>query len=259
MKSNAIVRIVIYSLVILLLIGLLLAGMGIGSYVISLGSGSGETVTGKTGTVRADQVKDLEIEWAAGSITIQTGETDEITFSESGNFSEDQAMAYELKGDTLKLQYSKATVQIGFVSIPSKDLVITVPKDWVCQELELDGASLEMDINGLTIGQLDIDGASNTVTMNGIVNQLDCDGASCEITLNTVETPSRISIDGASCQVNLTLPEDCGFRVEVEGLSCSFHSDFTANYSNGRYTYGDERCYITADGLSCEVNIYKAK
>lgn len=259
MKSNAIVRIVIYSLVILLLIGLLLAGMGIGSLSFRIGSGSGEVVTGKTASVSAEQVTDLKIEWASGSITIQTGETDEITFTESGSFSEEHAMAYALKDGTLKLQYAKASVQIGFISIPSKDLVITVPKDWVCQELELDGASLDMDINGLTIEQLEINGASNTVTVHGSVKELDCDGASCEITLNSTNSPSKIDIDGASCQLNLTLPEDCGFRVELEGLSCSFHSDFAANHSNGRYTYGNEHCYITADGLSCEVNIYKAQ
>lgn len=252
MKTNAIVRIVIYSVVILLLIGLLLMGLGIGTFVFSFGSGTGEVVNGGEGSVAADSVSKLKIDWASGSVIIQTADTDQITFSESGSFSEDQAMAYSVRNGTLKLSYSKASVQIGFVSLPSKDLVITVPKDWVCKELELDGAALEMEINDLTVELLDIDGASNEITFNGNLTNLECDGASCEIQVVTTSWPSKIDLDGASCNLDLTLPADCGYRVDMDGLSCSFRSDF-----GGGNVYGNEHCYITADGLSCEINIHK--
>lgn len=258
MKTNAIVRVVIYSLVILLLIGMLLMGLGVGTYIFTFRSGSGQHINGEKMSIPADQVSDLHIEWAAGSILIQTADTDQITFSESGNFSEDYAMVYTLKGDTLKLEYSNAAVQIGFVSTPSKDLVITVPQNWTCEELELDGAALEVEINGLTIKGFDIDGASNEIDFTGSLEILECDGAACELTLNCQTKPWKIDLDGASIQMELLLPEDCGFQVQMDGLSCSFRSDLECTSSNGDYAYGDRYCQINASGLSCAVTVNHA-
>lgn len=257
MKTNAIVRIVIYSLVILLLTGILLTCLGVGTFTFNIiNVGTKEMTTGGS-SVDASQVSKLQLDWAAGSITIQTADTDEITFAESGNFSEEFAMVHSVKGGELHIQYSKPAVAIGFVSTPSKDLVITVPKDWLCQELELDGAALDVEINGVAIRDLDIDGASNTIDFSGAVETLDIDGASCEITLLCTDRPRKIDMDGASIQMDLTLPVGCGFLVQMDGLSCDFYSelDFTSN--SGTYSYGDRYCQINADGMSCQINIHE--
>lgn len=251
MKTNAILRIVIYSLVILLLLGLLLMGMGAGMFTFNI------QLDYRTGgsSVDAAGIRQLEIDWASGSILMQTADTDQITFTESGSFNDDQAMIYEVKNGTLSLKYSKPAIQIGFVSMPSKDLVITVPQDWSCRELELDGAALDLEIIGLTIGSLDIDGASNTIHFNGAVETVDIDGASCEITMVCADRPQSIDMDGASCQLELTLPADCGFQVQMDGLSCDFNSELNYTSDNGDYMYGDRYCKIDADGMSCEVSI----
>lgn len=253
MKTNAIIRIVCYSLVVLLLTGILLTGLGIGSLVFSIGSDPG--YTSGQGSIDAEGVSDLEIEWAAGSITIQTGDTDQITFTESGNFEEKDAMAYKLQGDTLHISYSKANIQIGFVSLSEKDLVITVPQDWFCEKLELDGASLDMQITGLSIGTLDIDGAANSISVTGAVETLECDGASCEVTLVCTGRPGSIDLDGAACSLDLILPKDCGFQLQMDGLNCDFDSDLAYTGSNGNYIYGDRHTKINADGISCEITI----
>ena len=258
MKTNAIVRIVIYSVVILLMIGLLAAVLGLGVFTFRIETGTSAYVTGGD-SVSAAEVKEIEIDWASGSVTILAADTDQITFTESGNFDDDNAMAYDLKNGTLHLQYNKPSIYIGFTSIPSKDLVITVPRDWVCQELELDGAALDIEINDLTIGTLDMDGASNSVSINGAVEVLECDGASCEITLICTDRPRKIDLDGASCSLELTLPKDCGFLVQMDGLSCDFYSDLDYTGSNGDYLYGDRYCKINADGLSCEITIHEGK
>ena len=256
MKTNAIVRIVIYALVILLLLAILCAGLGLGTFYISLGSEN--YITGE-GSVAASEVSRLELDWAAGSIRIVTADTDQITFTESGYAEENQRMVYSQNGGTLKISYSKTTVAIGFVSIPSKDLTITVPEDWVCQELELDGASLEVEISGLTVTKLDIDGASNTIRFTGSVNTLECDGAACEMAITCTDRPRTIDMDGAACQLELTLPKDCGFRVEMDGLSCDFRSDLAYTIANDCQIYGDEYCRINADGISCEITIHSAE
>ena len=254
MKTSAIVRIVLYSLVAVLLIGLLLTGLGIGSFIVHLSSGNHEYTTGG-GSVEAAEITSLRVNWASGSVILQTGDTDQIIFEESGNFSEEYAMVYEVKNGKLKLEYAKPRFTIGFFSIPSKDLVITVPKSWICEELELDGAALQVEIRELSVQDLDIDGAACEVSFLGSLDRLNCDGAACELNITCRNRPQEFDLDGASCRLDLTIPDGCGFQVRMDGLSCHFKSDAEYTVSNKTYLYGDQHCRIDADGVSCEVTI----
>lgn len=259
MKSNAIVRIILYSLLILILSGILLTVLG--ADLLSFRSGSvtttGESVSTPT-TVEGADVANLNIEWAAGSVTIVTGNTDQITFYESGDFEEKYAMVYSQKGDTLRISYARSSVSVGLGSIPSKDLTIIVPEGWSCQELEIDGAALEIEINGLTVKEFDIDGAANEIDFTGSFESLECDGAACELTLNCLTKPQKIDLDGASIQMDLYLPDECGFLVQMNGLSCAFRSDLDYTSGNGDYLYGDRYCKVYADGISCSVTVNHA-
>lgn len=252
MKANAIARIVIYSIIILLLVGILATCLGLGTLTFDLGLRDGTAVVGEVSLSAAD-VRNLEIDWAAGSVRIETADTSEITFSDNGTDS--CPMSYYLDGDTLRLAYSKGQIQIGFVSTPNKDLSVTVPKDWVCEELEINAASVEVDIVDLTVTELDLDGAANEVRFSGSVEKLNCDGASCDLLLLCTTNPSQIDIDGASCSLDLALPYGCGFRAKLDGLSCDFDSDLDYKTSDGNYYYGDEHCKIDVDGVSCDVTV----
>lgn len=258
MRRNAIVRIVIYSIVIVALLAVLVTGLGIGAFVFQIDLGTDHYITGE-GTAAADEVEKLQIDWAAGSIKIVTADTDIITFTEEGYADEGHRMAYSQSGSTLKISYSKPSIQIGIVSIPSKDLTVTVPKDWECKELELDGASLDVQIDGLTVKELDIDGAANTIGFTGAFTSLSCDGAECSVNAVCTDRPKEIDLDGAACSLTLTLPESCGFLVQMDGLSCDFNSDFDYTSGNDSYSYGDRYCKIDADGISCDIDIRKGE
>ncbi len=251
MKRNATIRIVIYSAVILLLLAVMIAGIGLGngSFVIS-----GGDYTEGHGQVDAHHVHKLEIDWAAGSVTLIAADTEHISFYDSD--SEGHPMGYALKNGVLKLSYNGG-IFIGFGSKAKKDLTVTVPADWVCQKLDLDGASLTVDIQGVAVESLELDGASNLVQYSGSLGGLDCDGASNKISAVCTNVPTEIDLDGASVSLELTLPEDSGFRVEMDGLSCSFQSDYVHSGRDGVYTYGDGACEIDADGISCSVYIKK--
>ena len=57
--------------------------------------------------------------------------------------------------------------------------------------------------------------------------------------------------------LDLTLPEDTGFSVDLDGMSCDFSSEFETTLRNGRHTYGDGHCRIDMDGMSSDVIIRK--
>lgn len=259
MKSNAIIRIALYAILALVLTGILVTGILAGSFMVRFDSESG-TVVEHEASVAAADVRNIEIDWAAGSVEFVVADTDQITFREISSEDSKYEMTYTLSGDTLKLSYGRNGITIGFgnYNFPSKDLVITVPRDWVCGELQIDGASLTIDIQDLTVVTLDLDCASCDVFFTGSLEELEADGASTNITLSCTNRISRISMDGASCDLELTLPEDCGFTLSMDGLSCDLHTQLPCSAINGQTVYGDGYSKINVDGLSCDVTIKEA-
>ncbi len=284
MKSNAITRIVIFSLVILLLVALLAAGLALhfSHRIFDFGWESmrgGNVVS--SGDVDPAQVRNLEIEWAVGCVTIKAADVDTIVFGENEGLDEQQKMVWRQSGDTLRIQSSQRRSIFGFFfgfqSHPAKNLVITVPKDWVCDELNLDAASARVEVTGVTVWDLDFDGASGTcvltdcdvdtmsidtasgnISFSGRLRQLTIDAASADFTGVFTNTPDSLDMDTASGEMQITLPADCGFRVNMDGLSMNFSSDFDTQLSDGCHVYGDGRCRINIDGMSSRLTIRKA-
>lgn len=273
MKRNAIARIIIYSILILVLVGILAAALGVGTFMFQFGSGGTTVTEGKFSIPEAD-INNLEIEWVAGSITIVRGETNEIIAVESAQGEIKDPMAYSLRGNTLKISYVKSGIRIGFHSTPKKDLHITVPMDWDCSRLSIDSASTDIEIRDLTadtlelngassdcilsdcsIGTLELDGASCNLNYSGTLDSLNCDGASTDITAVFTNVPNSINLDGASAELDISLPEDCGFRVEMDGMSNRFSSDFSTTSTDDCYVYGNGACKVEVDGMSTTVRI----
>ena len=282
MKKYAVLRIVLFSIAILVLVGILIAGLSAGissgHFSISLGNTPIDGTAASSGSVSADEVRNIEIEWAAGSITIQPGDTDVITFSETEVSDEKNKMIWKQDGDTLAIQFCQSQVFFGISFDQSKDLTITVPQDWICNDLDIDSASAEVEINDLTIRKMDFDGASGICTFNncdinelsvdtasgdvefsGTLNTLDCSAASAKCTLLLKNTPRQIDVDTMSGDLDITLPADCGFTVTMDAMSSDFTSDFDTTSSNGTYTHGDGNCRISIDAMSGDVAIHKGE
>lgn len=250
-KRNAIIRIVLYSLLVILLCGILISAFAINLFTVD----HGNYTVSSNGSADAANVRELSINWAAGTITIATGDTDKILLSETGEFSDEYRMAFEVEDNKLNIDYSHNKIKLGLGSVPAKDLTITVPQDWYCNELELDAAAVEIKIDGLSVGKLELDCAAGEISFNGIVDNVDCDGAAMELELTCLNTPDKIDIDGATCALILNLPNDSGYSVSMDGLGCDFHSNVAFTGSDGNYRYGNEDCKVNIDGLGSEITI----
>ena len=256
MKRNAIARIIIYSILAVVLTIVLLAGILLNGFSIDFGSSGGTTVDSET-SIDVSGIKKLDIVWACGDVTIQVADTDQITFNETAPENCKYQMTYDVNGSTLELEYGSPKIFIGFGnnSMPRKDLLITVPKDWVCEELQIEGADLSIGIQHLTVREIDMDGAANNLEFVGSVDTVDIDGASNNIHLNCDSHPTLIDIDGASCELELILPKGCGFAVDMEGLNCDFNSNLDYTTKNGQHIYGNGHTNVNVDGISCDVTI----
>lgn len=276
MKRNVIIRIVIYSLVLILLLAGLAIGLSAGMFMFNpVRSSEGNQVS--SGSVAAEGIRNLDIEWASGNIMIERDDTDAISFWEIGS-GDANPLVYLQNGNTLSIKYEQQNSLFGFSSTANKDLIITVPVDWMCHELSVDAASANLSVTSLTINEVDLDLASGNCTFtdsvvdelsldcasgniefSGTLNTLDCDTASGSVTAVLNAVPKRIDFDGASADLDLTLPDGAGFSVSLDSVSGNFYSDFETAKQGSRYICGDGTCQIDVDGVSGDIIIRKGK
>ena len=288
MKTSAIIRIVIFSLVIILLSFILLSVLD-HNYYIESGRVHSYEEAGKLPTEAllqinqhdiSAQVQNIEIEWVAGSIIIQRSDSlSSIIIEESCPTYSEYETVIKQSGQTLKIQFCEESMEFpsfGINADISKDLVIRVPKSWNCNTLEIDAAAAEVYIHDLSINELDFDGASgnlildncNIVDLNidtasgdvkftGILNDLDFDAASAKFYGEFYQVPNRLNLDAMSGDLELVLPPYAGFTCYINSMSGSFNSDFELAHTGGTYVHSDGACRIDLNALSGDVSILK--
>lgn len=281
-KKRSAVSVILIVVGIILGLSLLTICVSTILYSVGINEYSGEITildgtTASVGSVSAAEVSQIEIQWAAGSITIVPGDTDTIDFSEEIGLATEDQLIWKQSGNKLQIQFCAPTdhwVGIGFNTVLSKDLVITVPRDWFCENLAINAASAEVRVQDLNINKVDFDGASGRcnlencwigdidldtasgdILLSGGVMNVDCDAASASCTLILKNTPKSIEMDTASGDLDITFPEECGFTVRLDGISTRFNSDFPTTNKNGMYVYGDGSCRIEVDTVSGNVTI----
>lgn len=278
---SAIVRIVIFCIVLSIL-GVATVGLNY-AFHLEEGSFSDSAYTMGEGSVNAQQVKNIHVEWVSGSITVEPGDTDRITFTEAAYSEKAKPMVWEQKGDTLYIRFCEPTFNIGInigttVNVASKDLVITVPQDWVSQELNIDSVSANVFVSELVCDDIELTNVSgecefincNTkdlsletvsggIEYRGGLNNLDCNSVSADCVIYAMSHPTSIDMEGVSCDLTLYLPETCGFTVDTDSASGDFESDFATTNERGKYIYGDGQCRINAESVSGDIIIRKIK
>lgn len=257
MKASAITRIIIFSFVIILLATILSAGIILGGpsgVVLSddyISSGNIQS----SGSVTASEIKTLEIHWVSGSVTIRAADTDQITFSENGSSDETNTMLWKQSGDKLTLQFCKPKtvlgISLGLNSNASKDLVITVPQDWVCTQLDITSVSSEIDIDGIAADSIDLESVSGRSSITGTLGKISIDTVSGDCILTLPAGAESIELDSVSADLTIYWPENHGYTTEIDGVSGDVHSDFSTP------VHGDGACSIEADGVSGDIKIKK--
>ncbi len=284
MKRNAIIRIVLFSILAVVLTMALLGGIGKKRYhnvhrtSTTEGTASVASQDAVSYSRPANAVEKLSISWVSGQITIEAADTDTITVSEDRA---DSQLPMVLKQDGSKLLVEccadSSPVFFNVGNQVNKNLYITVPQNWECKELEIDAASADVTVTGITahevevdtasgeyrfqdchVDSLEMDTASGGLEFTGTLRKLDLDSASAGAKVNLSNHPKSIQIDSASGDLDLTLPEDCGFTVKLDTLSGSCSTEQDTVKRDEKLIHGDGTCKIEVDGLSSSVHIRKA-
>ena len=117
MKASAIIRIILLSLLILILASILIGVLVGHKYLISgefaAFFGEVEGTAASEGSVSAEEVKNIEINWVSGDVTIVRADVTDISFREDAGLKEKDMMVWSQSGDKLVIHSSRVKVQIG--------------------------------------------------------------------------------------------------------------------------------------------------
>lgn len=273
MKRSAIIRIILFSLIALVLLCVLLAGLGlsssakpVSSQIVSVQS------TGSEYEFAPGEVSEIFISWASGDIDIQPADQDTVTVSEER--SGGSSMVVRHRGSTLEIEAGESKWGIGFGKSTQKDLTVRVPRDWLCQRLEVSVASADVSVENMSVTsvalntasgdcaftdcaveKMQVNTASGDLDYTGTLQRLEWKGASADCNLRLGDAPASIEMNTASGDLNLTLPDNCGFTLNRSSLSGVFQSDFATTTENDRIVCGDGACQITFSSFSGDINI----
>ena len=246
MKTSAVIRIVIWSLVALILTGVLV------SVVVFKGvlGGSGDFSIGLTGNVYSgdynigggsvtEPINAVEVDWVSGKIEISVydGETTEISENEISD--EDYKLRYRVENGRLTVHYEKSGFSFGIISRPKKELTIKIPRAYAenLKEIKISSTSADININGLTVSEsTEIDTVSGRVTAENLtVASLECDTVSGDVTV--------------------TLPEDSGFTLEFDTVSGDLNCELPMTNKNGKHICNDGSAEFEADSTSGDFTV----
>jgi len=290
MKTNAIIRIIIWSIVIVLLLGILISVLTFSlfrykadSVIQNIAVDHGELRiedVEPAATVYLDrdsdvsfdpaEVRKIEINWAAGSILLTPYDVEDIEISESDVSDPKYAMECYRSNDKLIINFSEENKHnFGFgITINeslSKDLTILVPRDWELGALEINAASAKLEVCDMTIRDVDIDTASGVCEFeNCAVDTIDLDTASGDVKF--VGSLNILDCDAASANV-VAILSNTPSRMDMDSMSgdlditlppdCGFtvsteglNSDFSSDFS----TTMKNGSHVYGDGY-CRIDV----
>ena len=284
MKTSAVIRIVIWSLVALILTGVLV------SVVVFKGvlGDSGDFSIGFTGNVYSgdynigggsvtEPINAVEVDWVSGKIEISVydGETTEISENEISD--EDYKLRYRVENGRLTVHSEKSGFSFGIISRPKKELTIKIPRAYAenLKTLKINSTSAEINLNGLTVlestetdtvsgrvtaenlntASLECDTVSGDVKASGAIEAFDLSSTSGAAEITTTVPLKKLETDTVSGDVTLTLPESSGFTLEFDTVSGDLNCELPMTNKNGKHICNDGSAEFEADSTSGDFTV----
>ncbi len=230
MKTGAIIRIIVFGLIALALIGVLVYFLEGGelqnvNFKRNDGRSDGASSFGgeraaapssdKSGAaadepaasqqpeaaqIDASGVTKLEIDWISGGVTIEPTDG-ELSFREDYTGEEKYQMYWKISGDTLRIDdfAPNVTANLFNLNLPSKQLTVYLPRS-VMEKVKIVTTSASVELQGFETRKLDVETVSGRVS--GVVTRAD-----------------EADIETVSGQIELTLGQ-CG-KLDVSSTSGS--------------------------------------
>lgn len=282
MKKSAIARIIIFSLLIVILLGILVAGIALqgfsGANISIGGSVNGLLSDGTeaaTHSFHAADIDEIVILWVCGDVNVSGVDTDTISYETSNN-NTDFETVYKLENGRLSIGFNGKKWNTG--KVKSKDLSLILPQSWDGKLLKIEGVSADLAVRQLsTLQELKIENVSGNINVQSVIadtldietvsgdmefvgkfEKIDIEGVSARCTIDAAAgCPHSIDLDTVSGDFILYLPEDYGFDLNLDGVSKTLNTSLPYEKDDNRYQCSGKlgKCQIDMDSVSGGISI----
>ena len=270
MKSAAIFKIIVWSLVTVFLIGFLItiavsgAGFGGMPFSIDLSRIGGEVELVREQEFSADDIESLYLKWASASVYITPTDGDKIIVTEkaSGNITEDELLQISERDGTLFMEqgtqrrrffvFNFGRRVVNEIRLPEKDYNKIITRltsgkiemnDLVFETVDAEMTSGLLDFRGLSSENIIIDITSGKAEISGSFSDINAKMTSGLLDIETDTAPENLRVDLTSGKGIVTIPDNEGFIVGVNKTSGVFSTNFNLDEFN-RYGTGDRQYSI---------------
>lgn len=224
--------------------------------------GDGSDYLGGSAELAPEAIKEIELNWPVGAISVVEHDANTIIFTESSGkeIEVDDQLRYIVKDGKLEIRYSKRDIdpEDFFGGGLEKNIELKIPKTMkLVQTMEINTVSSELQIMLELAGDLKINTVSGDVDIKGRYRDIECDGVSGEIEMNLSEVPKELDVNTVSGEVRLTIPENPGFEAEHESVSGDFTCEFPVTSSKDRAVYKNPVSSFKFDSVSGDVSIIR--
>ena len=282
-SASAVVRLVIWSVVLCVLVALFAVGMAAPSKGwftgVNLGGFRYDDSGYSVGNgMSSESITAISVEWIAGSVTVVPSEENEIYITEDyAGGDRDLTLRWKIEDGELSVKY-RAPAWIVHQTV-DKNLTLAIPAAMLeaMHEVELEGVDCDVRYEGNAdelsldvvdgdmtvqgdIGELDLDAVDGRLTFRGAVRRVDTDCVDAAVILD-LDMAAELNFDHVDGDVTLYLSDEItGFSAEVDAVGGSILLEgFDGVVSNGNESarWGDGGLRIRVDGVDCQLNIKK--
>lgn len=172
------IRIVLWSCVAILLLGLLVVGIRGDFPWFGLtvdhwyNYANSQQYTTGGGSAGMEEVSKLEVHWLAGEVNVVAYEGPVLTFSESSKtaLDEDEMMRYYLNEGWLIIQYCAPQRGFSFNQQQDKILTIQVPRGHSLLELEIETANSSLEIQDISAQTIGLEVVSGLIRLSAVTS-----------------------------------------------------------------------------------------
>lgn len=284
MKTSAVIRIVIWSLVAVILTGALVAGIALRGFWSGLGNFSigfsGNVYSGDYnigGGSVTERINAVSVDWISGKIDISVYDGDTVEINETEVEDEDYKLRYRVENGKLTVHSEKSGFSFGIISRPKKELTIKIPRAYAenLKEIKISSTSADINLNGLTVSEsaeidtvsgrvtaenltaasLECDTVSGDIKASGAIERFDLDSTSGAAQITTSVPLKKLETDTVSGDVTVTLPEDSGFTLEFDTVSGDLNCELPMANKNGKHICNDGSAEFEADSTSGDFTV----
>lgn len=270
MNKYKIIQIICWSVVFIVFIGLAIwfaSGNTIKGRTTNFGLStlklSGPYVEEGRYQVEIDNIKEMDVDWVSGSVTVTPYNGSDITLIEYAQraLEEDEIMEYKVGSGKLKVKFRASNNNKFFDSMPSKKLEVLIPQELAdgFSDFVINSVSAPVEISNINSENLEISNVSGSCDLNNIntdrikinttsgnINLID--SMSKDITTSSVS--GRASIDKVTTD-SLSLHSTSGNATIINVIS----SEVSYDTVSGVFDFDGELKYLNASSTSGEFKV----